>query len=679
MDGIRHPSPDRRGVTTTRRATELAMSLLDAATRSRVRARGRLDLPPGPLLFASNHFTRLETFLLPWLLRKTTGRRVSSLAWHGLFRGAFGSYLESVGAVSTREPGIKRRIVGELASGAADWLIYPEGEMVKNKRVWDHGRLHLSTEEQRGPHHTGAAMFALKATRERLLGGLTDSVFVIPLNVTYHPVRPRANALLRIARKVLGDLPERIEEELLVEGSLLLEKTDIDVVLGDPIDPRDWIAREDARGETSRAVLARATTRIMQEIYRLTVRNVDHLACTALAHLGPASIAEDDLARALLLAARETESACTGFWHDGVGPALLDALSGVPSAPLGDILGIAASEGRCRRAGSRVARIESPPVERYDHARLHDVTGVLANEIAPDRVLVRTVRRWISLPPTRLRRRAADLMERLDLEAHVREEGDPEQPPRWISPESPRGVVVLAHGYLATPAETTPLALHLASRGWACYLVRIAGHASTPEQLGATHRADWWRSFQRGLAIARSRHPETPLVVAGFSTGSILALRAAAELVHPPRGLVVVNAPLLLENRASLLAPLLDGWNRAMHLSGLDALAVDTVANPSEHPEANYRRNPVRSLHQMRLACSEIRELLPRIHAPTLIVQGDRDPVVRPESAGILMREIGSPSRTLCWWPATRHGIVRGDGSAELHEHLARWMERLLV
>lgn len=677
MDGVRDIEPGRKDSAIVRRVTEFVITFLEASVRSRIHLRGCTDLPRGPILFASNHFTRMETFLLPWLLERATRRRVSSLAWHGLFRGAFGQYLQSVGARSTREAGIKRRIVDELATGKADWLIYPEGEMVKNKRVWDRGRLHLSTEEQRGPHHTGAAMFALKATQERLRAGMTDPVFVVPLNVTYHPVRPRANAILRIARRLFKPLPERVEEELLVEGSLLLSRTDIDVVLGDPVDLRDWVPRARDSRETTRALLRHVTTRLMQEVYRLTVRNVDHLACTAIAHLGRAPLPEDDLARALLLAARETEATSGGFWHRDVGPALLDALSGVRSGPLEDILALAASEGRCRRSNGLVERVETDAAHHYDRVRLHDVTGVLANEIAPDRVLVRSVAHWLGRARSTLRTRSADLLERIDIEAHARDGGDPEQIPHWVSGPSPRGVVVLAHGYLASPAETKPLALHLAARGWACYLVRLAGHGARPEALGHVHRADWWRSFQNGLAIARGRHPDKPLVVAGFSTGALLALKAAAELAHPPRGVVVVNAPLLLSNRASLLAPVLDAWNTAMRRAGIAPLAFGAVPNDSEYPDENYARNPIRSLHQMELAGSEIRPLLGRIRAPTLIVQGDRDPVVQPRSAEILFREIASPGRDLVWWPATRHGIIRGDGCVALHERIADWMEHI--
>lgn len=664
-------------IPSVRRATGIVLAMLDAAAQHNLRIHGAAHLPEGPLLFVSNHFTRAETFLLPWILDRVAHRTVSSLAWHELFRGRFGKYLEAIGACSTHEAGVKKRIIRELAAGTCDWLIYPEGEMVKNKNVWGHGRLRLNTAEQQCPHHTGAALLALKATRLRAEAGHASPVLVVPVAVTYHPIRPSINPLYLLARRLLGPLPENIEEELLVEGSILFSRTDIDIVLGHPVDLREWIPSNGHQEEQARFLLERLTTRLMQEVYGRTVRNIDHLACTALSHMGETPMDEDDFARALFLASRETEATSSGMWHHGVGPAILDALSGVRSNPFESILDRAQAEGACERNAGFVVRKDGIRIHEYDKVRLHGIVDVIANEIAPDRVLVRSVSHWIRRAPPSLRTRAAELMERADLEAHASEGGSPELIPHWISPPSPRGTIVLAHGYLASPAETTPLALHLASCGWACYLVRLAGHGSSPEALARTHRADWWRSFQRGLAVARCRHPDKPLVVAGFSMGSFLALKAAAELVHPPQGLIAINAPLKLVNRASLFAPALDGWNNGMRRAGIDPLSMETMRNDSEYPDDNYCRNPVRSMHQMELAASEVRALLGRIRAPTLIVQGDRDPVVQPHSAEILLREIASPSRSLVWWPAAKHGIIRGEGCAPLHERIADWMSHL--
>lgn len=660
-----------------RNATGLALDLLDATARARLRVRGGDDLPPGPILFVCNHFTRSETFMIPWILKRAAGRDVSSLAWHGLFRGRFGRFLESVGARSTREPGIKRRIVEELAAGESDWLIYPEGEMVKNKEVWNDGALSVHGDGPTLPHHTGAALFALEAARRRTERGLEPALHVVPMNVTYHPMRPPPG-IHRAARRFLSRFPQRYEEELLVEGSFFFSRTDIDVVFGKPVDVREWLREED-RDEPPRALLRRVTTRLMQDVYGLVVRNVDHLVATALRTLGGRSLHEDDLARALLLAARDAQSSSDGFWHEGVGPALLDAASGVRSRAIDDVLALAERECACARAAGILKGVPRAGHVGYADARLRHAVHVLAGEIAPDRPLVRAVERWVARDAASLRAHAAEAVERIDLELHAREGGREDLAPRWVSPPEPRGVLVLSHGYLASTAETAQLAEHLAARGWACYLVRLQGHGSTPAALSRVHRADWWRSYQRGLAAARARHPDLPLVVAGFSAGSLFALRAAAELADPPQGLVVVNAPVLLANRASLLAPALDVWNRLARGAGLRGLVLDAVPNRSEYPDDNYARNPVRALHQLELAISETRRLLGRVRSPALVVQSARDPVVRPESAALLVDGISSASRSMLWWPSARHGIIRGRSCHRLHERISAWLDPLLA
>ncbi|MDO9080696.1 MAG: 1-acyl-sn-glycerol-3-phosphate acyltransferase, partial [Desulfuromonadales bacterium] len=225
-----------------------AIALLENLSRVRINMHGRENLSAAPTIFVVNHFTRIETLLLPFHIYSLTERPVWSLADAAMFRGTFGNLLDALGAVSTKAPDRDRLMVKSLLTGEANWIIFPEGCMVKDKVIIEQARYAISCAGGRKPPHTGAATLALRtefyrkrllnlahdlpdeAERLRALFGiatptevLTTPTQIIPVNITYYPLRAKENALSRLAERYLGDLPERFHEELLIEGAMLLE------------------------------------------------------------------------------------------------------------------------------------------------------------------------------------------------------------------------------------------------------------------------------------------------------------------------------------------------------------------------------------------------------------------------------------------------------------------------
>src|SRR5512140_3665347 len=112
------------------RTTGLAVKALTSLSRARVRLHGTELIPEPPAVFVINHFTRLETVLMPYLIHRETGVPVWTLADAEFFREPFGQLLDHLGAVSTRDPDRDRLIVKTLLRGDAYWIIFPEGCMV---------------------------------------------------------------------------------------------------------------------------------------------------------------------------------------------------------------------------------------------------------------------------------------------------------------------------------------------------------------------------------------------------------------------------------------------------------------------------------------------------------------------------------------------------------------------
>ena len=119
---------------------------------------------------------------------------------------------------------------------------------------------------------------------------------IIPINITYFPIRARDNIILRMASALAKDLSERALDELSVEGTLLSSDTDIDITLGEPIDIHPYLYRpvhaelmacgddlqkleRDPKSLFNEAS-SQLMKRYMESIYRLPRVHYDHLFST---------------------------------------------------------------------------------------------------------------------------------------------------------------------------------------------------------------------------------------------------------------------------------------------------------------------------------------------------------------------------------------------------------------
>ena len=81
----------------------------------------------------------------------------------------------------------------------------------------------------------------------------------------------------------------------------------------------------------------------------------------------------------------------------------------------------------------------------------------------------------------------------------------------------------------------------------------------------------------------------------------------------------------------------------------------------------NYRHIPVRGLYELRRAVDDLKGHLGDVNCPVTVLQGDKDPVVMPESAERIIAALGSENKKLHWIAARRHGILREDIGASLY------------
>lgn len=717
-------------------AMQMSKWTLDLASRL-IRARVRLhniDVvePDMAIIFTANHFTRLETLLLPYLIHTHTGLEPWSLATHELFQGRIGRYLRDVGAISTQDPDRDKTIIRAMLCGDHPWIIFPEGAMIKDKKVISaDGTFQIFNGIQHRPPHSGAAALALRAAYYRAklrclheqgdadtlsralaqfnLDSIEDVVsrrtVVIPVNITYYPIRARDNIFLRAARRIAGDLNKRIQDELSVEGTVLAENTDIDVAFGEPINTDEYLASSEFSSvmacglndfealstnprEAFQDAAKQITTRYMSAIYSMTRVNIDHIFAEIIRRQpeGRRYSKRDYRERIYLGAVQLLQGDC--HTHPDLEEQIRTLLDDEPHVPFDDFLDMAVREKFLAKTawGYKKSPRKLMPVVEF-HAMPREATpDVIANELEAARPATAAVRRVAWAPDflvktalrTRLMRHNMQEFE----EAYARYYAPGQCKPPWVGrpfllrPWRIRGGIVLAHGYMAAPLEVRMLAEHLYRRGFAVYGVRLKGHGTAPEDLARSTWEEWYASFNQGYAVMRTLTEN--VFLGGFSTGGCLAMLGAARKHQQIKGVFSICAPLYVRNYSIRLVPSIISLNTLLKRIGQSQYAWEYVENNPENKHINYTRNPLTGVRQLTMVMNATADSLHEVAVPTLVIQASKDTTVDPTSGPLIFEKLGAKDKQLVLFERERHGIVNGEGSRDVFEEVEHFLERVI-
>lgn len=710
------------------RTTGLAIKTIAGLTRARLNIHAAENLPKGPTIFVVNHFTRIETFLLPYHLHRLTGTPVWALAAAELFVGKFGRYLEQLGAVSTQSPDRDQLMVKTLLTAEACWIVFPEGRMVKNKKIMEKGRFMISYAGGKHPPHTGAATLALRtefyrqritdmaqsnpAEAQRLVALFklpsVDSISsqptcIVPVNLTYYPLRARDNALSRLAGRMVEDLPERVAEEIMTEGAMLLSGVDIDMRFGEPLEITECLScrkiQRDIQSSApidfddaipSRKFMRREALKIMQRymaaIYRMTTVNHDHLFAACLKKSPVNRINKKNLKRRVFLASREDADSGRVYFHNTFDKNQVHLLTDDRYHKFSEFVDYAIEKGVVACDGPMLEKDATRLATIFDfhRSRIDNPIAVIANEVVPLTRLQRRISRLCWQPGFWLKRKVARYLIKRALDDFKRDHDafsipDPSRPldvgrPFLIKGDRRRVGVVLAHGYMAAPAEVRGLAEYLGKMGFWVYAPRMKGHGTTPEDLAGCTFQDWIDSMDAGYAVISNLCRR--VVAGGFSTGAGLALDLA-QRIPEVAGVFAVSAPLRLQDMAARFVPAVDVWNRFMERFHLDDAKKTFVDNHPENPHINYFKNPISGIRELERLMSSLEPRLSQITAPALVIQSREDPVVNPKGTETIFKLLGSTDKQMVLFNFQRHGILLGAGANRVYRAIGDFVDHI--
>ncbi len=230
--------------------------------------------------------------------------------------------------------------------------------------------------------------------------------------------------------------------------------------------------------------------------------------------------------------------------------------------------------------------------------------------------------------------------------------------------------VLLIHGGGDTPQTLRYLAAHLSDRGFAVSAPLLPGHGRTLRDFARVTANDLSRATRQHYDALRARHDWVGVI--GVSMGAALAVRLAAEQpALPALGLVApyLAMPAHIARAARLTwlwGPLIPLFNSTDGVSILD---------PAEQTQnLAYGAFSATALAALYEIVQQARAALPRVTAPTLMIQSRTDNRISVDAAERAFALLGTPEKRLVWVTGAAHIITVDYGREHVHEQLGDWM-----
>ncbi len=531
---------------------------------------------------------------------------------------------------------------------------------------------------------------------------------IVPANITFYPMRVGDNLLNKSVELFNRGISKRLSEELLIEGNILLKHTDMDIRLGDIILTEQYwswwtkpiIKRLTSRVETLAELIntepdtlslehrfllsrirknaLRLRNSYMRTMYHQVTINLSHLAAQVIYELLENDARKVDtlhFCQTLYLTIKKTQEISGIHLHRSLkNPEFYYRLIHGECKGLDQFFQTAAQLGLIELKHRQYQF--SPKLceeHSFDQIRTENIVEVYANEIQPvarvKKIIPGAVKQGHELDSkTTALYQFDDEVKSYQWdkwyfnkprheEVNAKETATKSGEPFFFLPEAPSPIgIVLSHGFLASPAEIEAFGERLRDHGYAVIAPRLKGHATSPWDLRERSWQDWLLSVERSYEIMQPFCERICMI--GFSTGGALSLLHASAQPDSLLATIAISAPLKFVDKNMLFVPLVHHANRLMSWLPSYEGIMPFRPNESENPDINYHSIPVHALFELRQMVSELNDKLVSIHCPVHLYHADRDPVVEPISANMILDKISSDEKSIKLINSDKHGIL---------------------
>lgn len=234
--------------------------------------------------------------------------------------------------------------------------------------------------------------------------------------------------------------------------------------------------------------------------------------------------------------------------------------------------------------------------------------------------------------------------------------------------------VLLVHGFTGAPKEMRWMGEYLnREHGYTCLGIRLAGHATRPEDMVRSRYTDWTVSVEDGCHLLRGVSQR--IFIAGLSMGGVLSLLMSTRL--DVTGVIAMSTPYEFPlNYPNWIIRAASYFKHYMKKSEENDEST-WFDHDAMREHVSYPFNPVRSGAELQLLIHEMQVSLPKINVPVLLMHSQDDTYVTPASMERIHARLGTSDKEMLWLTGSGHVVTRDAARGQVFAAAAAFIRRL--
>ena len=215
---------------------------------------------------------------------------------------------------------------------------------------------------------------------------------------------------------------------------------------------------------------------------------------------------------------------------------------------------------------------------------------------------------------------------------------------------------------------------YLNQQGYTCLGIRLAGHATRPEDMIRSRYTDWIASVEDGYHLLCGVTGKIFLV--GLSMGGILSLLMSTQL--DVRGVIAMSTPSRLPTDypiwlLKLVSLVMRYRPKTKEVPGSGWFDKSAYAD-----HISYSKNPVRSSAELKKLILEMHAALPKVNVPVLLMHSKDDTYVLPENMEQIYEGlVNARDKTKLYITGSGHVLPRDAARQQVFQSALEFIQRI--